>query len=206
LYCANKGKKYNGKIMNKSISIILASAVALSATPVLAEVTTGPRAEVLVGYDSASVDLGEFGLGSYSEGGVAYGVGLGYDFAATPTAAIGLDVEYADSSTNIEYRDGSVFAKVSTGRDLYVGARATFAVSEAFNLYAKAGYTNARLKAFVTDGVDSFSESANGDGIRAGVGGQLNFGKVYALAEYRYSNYEANLSRNQALVGLGIRF
>jgi len=188
------------------VSLLLASSAVFAANPAFAEVESGARAEVLVGYDDASVDLAELGLGSFSEGGVAYGVGLGYDFAVSSKTAIGIDVEYADSSTKVEYDVAPDFLKLSTGRDLYVGARATFAVSDSLNLYAKAGYTNARLKVVYDDGVSVTTAAANGDGIRGGIGAQLNFGKAYALAEYRYSNYEGDLSRNQAMLGLGVRF
>ncbi len=95
------------------------------------------------------------------------------------------------------------FAEVKAGRDLYAGGRATFAVSPTANLYLKGGYTNARFKA--TDGEDRFAE--NVDGFRIGAGGQLTLaGKAYVGAEYRYSNYEAGLSRNQVALTVGTRF
>ncbi len=192
--------------MKKFITLALASAAVLSATPAFADVQSGFRAEGLVGYDEITADLTDFGLGEPSEGGFAYGVGLGYDFAVSEKAALGVDLEFADSSTNIEYDDGIEAAGVSTGRDLYVGARATFAVSDSINLYAKAGYTNARVNAFYDDGVTVISDSANGDGIRGGIGAQLNLDKLYVFTEYRYSNYEAGISRNQGMAGLGFRF
>jgi outer membrane immunogenic protein len=92
---------------------------------------------------------------------------------------------------------------VKSGRDLYAGGRVSFAVSPTANLYVKGGYTNARFKA--DDGVDSVSE--NFDGYRLGAGGQLNVsGKAYVGAEYRYSNYEDGLSRNQVALTVGTRF
>ena len=192
--------------MKKFITLALAATAALSATPAFADVQSGFRAEGLLGYDEISVDLTEYDLGNPSEGGFAYGVGLGYDFAVSEKAALGIDLEFADSSTNIEYDDGVEAVGVSAGRDLYVGARATFAVGDSVNLYAKAGYTNARLNAFYNDGVTFISESDNGDGIRAGVGAQLNLDKLYVFTEYRYSNYEAGISRNQGMAGIGFRF
>ena len=192
--------------MKKFVTSVLATSVAFCATPAFAEVTSGARAEVMVGYDEVSIDLSDFGLANESQGDVAYGVGLGYDFAVSPNAALGIDVEYSDSSAKFEYAVAPETLVASTGRDLYVGARATFAVSDSFNLYAKAGYTNARVKIVYDDGVTAISESGNGEGIRGGIGGQVSFGKAYGFAEYRYSNYEAGISRNQGMVGLGIRF
>lgn len=192
--------------MKKFITTAFVASAAFSATPAFAEIQSGARAEALIGYDNVSVDLSDLGFEDGDKGGFAYGVGLGYDFAVSEKAAIGIDVEYSDSSTKVEVEVAPEFARVSTGRDLYVGARATFAVSDSVNLYAKAGYTNARIKAFYDDGIDTFSESANGDGIRGGVGAQFSVGQAYLLAEYRYSNYEGGFSRNQGMVGIGVRF
>ncbi|MGH6783773.1 MAG: outer membrane protein, partial [Sphingomicrobium sp.] len=119
-------------------------------------------------------------------------VGAGYDFAVGNGAALGVDVEASDSTTDVDI--------VSTGRDLYAGARATFAVSPTANVYVKGGYTNARIKA---DGLGS----ANGDGFRLGAGAQLSIGgKAYVGGEYRYSNYESDFSRHQLAAVIGTRF
>lgn len=69
------------------------------------------------------------------------------------------------------------FVRISTGRDLYVGARATFAVSDTLNLYAKGGYTNARIKGARGDGTATISDTDIGDRIRGGIGAQLNLAK-----------------------------
>jgi outer membrane immunogenic protein len=77
-------------------------------------------------------------------------------------------------------------------------------------LYAKAGYTNARVKVSYDDGdtgVDNFNYHRNLDGIRLGVGAEYAVGpNSFVKAEYRYSNYEKGFSRNQALAGFGFRF
>ena len=45
------------------------------------------------------------------------------------------------------------------------------------------------------------------DGGRVGLGAQFLIGKsAYVGAEYRYSNYEAGLSRNQVALTVGTRF
>jgi outer membrane immunogenic protein len=102
---------------------------------------------------------------------------------------------------------GTTRARLSAGRDLYVGGRITGAVSDKFNVYAKAGYTNARFKGRVTTGATTVSDSANADGFRAGVGAQyMVTSNAYVGAEYRYSNYEAGLSRHQLAATIGYRF
>lgn len=173
-----------------------ASAAFLSATPALAQdaaAVSGPRVEAIVGYDRLKA-LGE------KDGGILFGIGAGYDFAVGPAVSLGADVEAAESTQEEGDED---IAQVKAGRDLYAGGRVTLAVSPDANLYLKGGYANARFKA--TDGIDSVSE--NFDGFRLGAGGQLSLtGKAYVGAEYRYSNYEQGLSRNQVALTVGTRF
>jgi outer membrane immunogenic protein len=173
------------------------AATLLGATPALAQdapaAPTGPRVEAIVGYDRVKA-LGE------KDGGALFGIGAGYDFAVGPAVSIGADVEASESTQKEGDED---IAEVKAGRDLYAGGRVTLAVSPTANLYVKGGYTNACFKA--TDGVDTFSE--NFDGFRLGAGGQLALaGKAYVGAEYRYSNYEAGLERNQVALTVGTRF
>ncbi|MFM6829077.1 MAG: porin family protein [Novosphingobium sp.] len=187
----------------KKISIALAAVAAAAASPAFAEAPSGVRTEVLVGWDRVSLDLGDFGLGTYNEDGVGFALGLGYDIPTAGSVAFGVDAEVSDSTTKYEFTDGVDRVSLSTGRDLYAGARVTAAVNPKLNLYGKVGYTNARIKGTV----NNTSESANGDGVRLGLGAQLGMGgNSYGLVEYRYSNYEAGFSRNQVLAGFGLRF
>jgi outer membrane immunogenic protein len=179
--------------------ILFASAFSvafLAATPAFAQdvaAPVGPRVEALVGYDRVKA-LGE------KDGGALFGVGAGYDFAVGPAVSLGADVEATESTQKEGDED---IAQVKAGRDLYAGGRVSFAVSPTANLYLKGGYTNARFKA--TDGVDTVAE--NFDGFRLGAGGQMTLtGKAYVGAEYRYSNYEDGLARNQVALTVGTRF
>ncbi len=187
----------------KKFSIALAAVAAAVSTPAFAEAPSGVRTEVLVGWDRVSLDLNGLGLGTYNEDGVGFALGVGYDVPTTGNVAFGVDAEISDSTTKTVYDDGIDRAVVSTGRDLYAGARITAAVNPQLNLYGKVGYTNARIKAEL----NGVSDGENGDGVRFGLGAQLGMGgNSYALVEYRYSNYEAGFSRNQVLAGLGLRF
>ena len=179
------------------------------ATPALAQDNQnlgGFRIEGLVGYDAPSIE---------DEGtdGIAYGVGVGYDFQAG-NAVFGIEAEAMDSSANEEIT-GAVLPgdtlRVRAGRDLYVGGRVGFGVGGNSLIYAKAGYTNARVRVDYEDGtagtVDDFTERANLDGIRAGAGAQIGIGSnAYLKTEYRYSNYEAGVDRHQVVGGIGFRF
>lgn len=173
-----------------------ASAAFLSASPALAQgaaAVSGPRVEALVGYDRVRA-AGE------KDGGALFGIGAGYDFAVGNGVSLGADVEATESTQKEGDED---IAEVKAGRDLYAGGRATFAVSPNANLYVKGGYTNARFKA--TDG--EVTDSANFDGFRLGAGGQYGIGgKAYVGGEYRYSNYEAGLTRHQVALTVGTRF
>lgn len=187
----------------KKISIALAVLAASAATPAFAEAPAGSRLEVLAGWDKISVDASDFGLGTYSEDGVSYSVALGYDIPTAGSVAFGVDAEIGGASTKYEYDDGVDQFKLKAGRDLYVGARVTAAVNPKLNLYGKVGYTNARLKVEF----NGASAAENGDGVRFGLGAQLELSApIYAVVEYRYSNYESNFSRNQVVAGIGARF
>ena len=194
--------------MNKFISIIATgTALAAFATPASAAITGG-RVEAVLGWDHASVDFDEFGadVGLNSDG-VAFGLGAGYDFGVGATTSIGVDIEATESTAELDLTDGTDSVEISLGRDLYAGGRITFAVSPNANVYVKAGYTNARIKATLTEGTVVTSESANADGLRGGIGAQFAIGgNAYVGGEYRYSNYEADFSRHQVLATLGFRF
>ncbi|MBS0504604.1 MAG: porin family protein [Proteobacteria bacterium] len=164
----------------------------------------GGRAEAIVGWDKNKLDTG---AGTLNRDGVVFGLGLGYDFVIGTTASLGIDVEASESSADVSATSGTTSAKLSIGRDLYAGARATFALSDRANLYFKAGYTNARVKGSVTLAGTTTSASANADGIRGGAGVQFMLSsKMYVGGEYRYSNYENDYSRHQVVGTVGFRF
>lgn len=180
------------------------------ATPVFAQDNPGNlggfRVEGVIGYDHPSIQ---------DEGadGITYGMGVGYDFQSG-NAIFGIEAEATESSAD---QDVTGFAipgdtlRVRAGRDLYVGGRAGFAVGGNNLIYAKAGYTNARVRVDYEDGtagtVADFTERTNLDGIRAGVGAQIGLGSnAYLKTEYRYSNYQDGVDRHQVVGGFGFRF
>lgn len=172
--------------------ILATSALALVAvaTPAFAQDQadapfTGPRAEVVAGWDHVG------GLGE-GKSGFAYGGALGYD-RQLGNVVIGADAEITGSTTKEKDLD------VKAGRDLYVGGRLGYVIGGSTLVYGKGGLTNAR---FSVGGVGTTF-----DGWRAGAGVEHNFGKFYGKVEYRYSRYEeADLNRDQVVAGLGVRF
>ncbi|MFD1611334.1 outer membrane protein [Sphingomonas tabacisoli] len=188
----------------RKITVLAAAVAAAVSAPAFAGVT-GPRAEAVVGWDSSHISVS--GVGSLTRSGLVYGLGVGYDFGIGSRASFGIDAEATDATTDVDVTDGTGRYRLAIGRDLYVGGRVTAAVSDKLNVYAKAGYTNARVKGSITAGGTTSSGSANADGIRGGLGLQYALGsKAYLGAEYRYSNYEGGFSRNQVVGTIGFRF
>ena len=179
--------------------------LAAAATPAAAE---GFRAEVHGGWDHVRAD----GPGNNnSESGIVYGIGAGYDVAIAPKVELGLDLS-ADLSS-LDECEGSVIlagdtACIDAKRDLAAAIRLGYKVSERGTLYALAGYTNARFRFdYTTPAGVTTRDSRNLDGFRLGAGYQHGFGeKMYGKVEYRYSNYEADVTRHQVLLGVGVNY
>ncbi len=172
--------------------VIAAMLAATLSTPAFAQQNpafTGLRVEGLVGYDNVNIP------GLKNPDGLVYGVGVGYDFAAGGVL-VGVEADITDSTSKIKLLGPDIEA----GRDIYVGARLGTIVGQNNLIYVKGGYTNAR-----------FSQSGfggeNGDGFRLGAGIEHAMSEnTFVKLEYRYSNYEGDISRNQAVGGFGFRF
>lgn len=183
------------------------AALAIGATPAAAQTTgtpSGARVEALVGYDSLRVDLNEFGIDDdLRDNDVMYGIGAGYDFAVSPGVSAGVDLEYTQSNNKRDFDDGEENVEISTGRDLYAGGRVSLPISDVANVYAKAGYTNLQVTG-ESAGVD---DKVNLDGYRVGAGAQFAITRgAYVGGEYRFSDYEEDVTRHQFAVTLGTRF
>jgi outer membrane immunogenic protein len=202
---------------------LLATALAATtvlATPAFAQDSdpsfTGPRAEVVAGWDR--IDDGA-NSGTKASDGVVYGGAVGYDFQAGG-AVLGVEGEITgstnkDTATSVIVTNDSL--RLKAGRDLYVGGRVGFLAGPRTLIYAKGGYTNAKLNTRYINGANTTNVSENADGWRAGAGAEFMLSNnVYLKAEYRYSNYsringpgasaDIDLDRHQVVGGLGIRF
>lgn len=181
--------------------------LAAAAAPASAE---GFRAEIHGGWDHVRAD-GPGINNNDSDSGIVYGIGAGYDFAISPKVELGLDLS-ADLSTMEECESSVVLpsdrACLDAGRDLAAAVRLGYKVSDRGTLYALAGYTNARFRFdYTTPAGVTTRDGRNLDGFRLGAGYQHDFGKrLYGKVEYRYSNYEAGVTRHQALMGVGVKF
>lgn len=221
--------------MKKFAAILVAGTTALVAVPAMAQESddkfTGPRVEALVGYDDvragSSVDDDGNDNNDQSIDGVNYGIGIGYDIDLGG-AVLGLEGEYTDSTAKTEFDNGDFegfgFGRVDAGRDLYVGARIGAKVQPDLLLYAKGGYTNAKLNVLTNDGVTEYDEDFDLDGYRIGAGAEYALSNnTFVKLEYRYSNYQkgevdfggdlpdsdrfdVDLDRHQIMAGFGMRF
>lgn len=189
---------------------------------------TGFRVEGHVGYSHANVqlfnrddfpDLAAIDNDAGSDG-VMLGVGVGYDVdlaGLVVGAEAGIDWTLGDSRLQVGDVDTEV--KLDYGRDIEVGARVGKRIGRNLLLYAKGGYTNLRVNARGTglidfDGVGDggFRASGNLDGWRVGGGAEVALpagflgGAAYGKLEYRHSEYDADVSKDEALLALGFRF
>ncbi len=178
----------------KNVTIAVAIAASVLASPAMAQENgdfSGVKATAIAGYDN--IDVGIDGVDNVE--GFLYGGTLGYDIQSG-NVVYGAELEATESTGRISTTGG----RIEAGRDLYAGGRLGFVVGDSALLYAKAGYTNARVS-YPGLGGD------NGDGVRVGAGVEYKLSdKMFARGEYRYSNYEAGVSRNQGLVSLGMKF
>ena len=194
--------------MKKIFALGVATAAVACATPAAARDVAnrgGFSVGVVGGYDHVTLAVpGDKG----SKDGFVYGIVAGYDYNLGQ-GSLGVEAE-VDGSTTKE-RNGSVALKA--GRDLYAGVRAAYAVNPQVSVYAKGGYTNARLN--LEDGNTSYG--FNNGGFRLGGGVEVAVSQpIVARLEYRYSDYGRthiegqdtgiSIRRHQVVAALVTRF
>ena len=192
---------------NLSLRAALSLPALLVASPTLAQTFEGPRVEATVGWDQLSYDLGS-AAGSTTErrADLGYGVAAGYDRAVSPTVIVG--VEGAATFSQGDYTTAATGDTVHVRRDLSAAVRVGTRVGGNALVYGKLGYSNLQL------GLDTLDATLtptygrrNYDGVLLGVGAEVGLtGNTYLKSEYRYTNYEDGVSRQNILTGIGIRF
>ncbi|MEO0031592.1 MAG: hypothetical protein RIS94_1350 [Pseudomonadota bacterium] len=223
----------------KTTTTLIAGALALAVSaPAFAQEGTpasgfaGPRVEAIIGYDhnrsGSTKDIDTSANIKQSIDGLMYGAGIGYDVAAGNNLTLGAEAELTGSTAKWDNNNGvpNTFnlGRVKASRDIYVGARAGYAVSPSTLVYLKGGYTNARFNLEGTDGTTNLNQRLDTDGWRIGAGVEQKLGEnMYAKVEYRYSKYgkaeydyngstpdssrfSIDTDRHQVVVGVGMRF
>lgn len=186
----------------------MASAVAV-ATPAFAQDSTfaGPRIEATIGYDSVHSD-DHVAATPNSINAARLGIAAGYDVAIGKVVTVGVEggIGWALGDGR-SYTAGGTTTTIDTGRDIDLSLRVGARVAPHTLVYAKGGWANSEFHGTAKTGASVISASSNEDGWRAGVGVEQMLGEhVYAKAEYRYTDYGDDVTRHQALVGVGYRF
>ena len=168
----------------------------------------GVRIDLMAGFDSVRADV-EGDDDNETFRGAVFGVGVGYDM---PMGAVdfGIDAEATFTTTDRTIAAG----ELALGRDLYVGGRITGHVSNSVSVYGKVGYTNLGIRTDLNEGQtvpDLDDVRGTLSGVRGALGIQISAGdddddNVYYGVEARYSNYEAGVTRRQAMLVIGTRF
>nr|WP_314447349.1 porin family protein [uncultured Sphingomonas sp.] len=195
--------------MKTPLGLFAAAILAAAAsTPAAAADFTGPRAEVTVGLDRLDFDLSALGTSdSAHPKGVTLGGSIGYDAPLGGGLVAGVEAGVTWSTAKRTFTNGTDTASLDAGRDFDFSARLGAQVGPRTLLYGKAGYTNLRLSADSNIAGVSLSSATNLDGYRLGLGVEQGLSSnTYLKGEYRYSNYEQDVSKNEVLAGVGLRF
>lgn len=202
--------------MRISTSAALATILAVPfATASSAAQFDGPFVGAQVGWQSEKMQDLKSSIGTVpvdnTKNSVTGGVFAGYDKTINGRfvvgAEAGLDVASDDEVTR-SFSGTSYSVDPKYAIDLT--ARAGYLVNPQTLLYARGGYTNARIRTTATNaaGVDSASNSQDGWLVGGGAERQLN-DHVSARAEYRYSKLsedDGKDQRHRVLAGLSYRF
>ena len=212
------GKPMNEKQefkMKKFFAVSALAVAASAAVPAMAQDANvpfdGPYVAAMAGWDKVRIDTP---IGGGSDDGILFGGVVGFD-KNIKGVVLGVEGEYADS--NVKESADNVFvvgdrASLKTGRDLYAGVRLGGELVPGFLVYAKGGYTNAKVTASYDDGAVIVSGSDKLDGYRLGAGVETNVSGFLARVEYRYSDYGhyegtgIQPDRHQVAAMLGYRF
>ena len=201
--------------MTRILSSVAAMAlVAGLGTAASAEPFNGPFVGVQAGWSqddlgTASTPIGDVAVGRSQES-FAGGAFAGYDHKVGSRIVVGAEGGVQFGADDSIVRDGAARVTVDPKRSFDLTARAGYLVGDNTLLYARGGYTNARVKTTVADAAGVRSASANRDGWLVGGGIEHAISDaISARAEYRYSDLgedAGKFDRHQALFGIAYRF
>ncbi len=202
--------------MKRIVSSVAALALAVGlGSAASAEPFNGPFVGVQAGWNqddlgTPSTPLGDVAVGR-SQDSLSGGVFAGYDYKISPRVVLGAEAGVQFGADDSIVRDtGATRVTVDPKRSIDLTARAGYLVTDDTLLYARGGYTNARVKTSVENAAGIRSASANRDGWLLGGGIEHALSdNVSARAEYRYSDLsegDGKFDRHQALFGIAYRF
>ena len=202
--------------MIRALTVAAVLATAAASMPAAAAEFSGFRAELQGGWDSTSIGyVDRFGTNwEKSNSAFGYGAEVGYDFPISEGVILGALGNIAGSTANAEDmlcpnggacllgRDN---VNANLGFNFSLMARVGFKVADSTLLYGAGGYANQNIKYYITPvGGTTLADSNSYGGFRLAAGVEQAFGeKLYGKLEYRYSDYNSNLTTNQVWAGVG---
>lgn len=202
--------------MKYVLSSVAAAALAAGlAAPAAAEPFNGPFVGAQVGWSqhdagTPTTPLGELPI-DRTKDGVSGGVYAGYDAKLGSNFVLGAEagVQFSKNNELAASTDVARFT-LDPKRSIDLTARAGYLAGDNTLLYARGGYTNARISTGVEDAAGLTRVSENRDGWLVGGGVEHAFtDNLSARAEYRYSDLsegDQKFDRHQALFGFSYRF
>ncbi|QAY78224.1 porin family protein [Sphingosinicella sp. BN140058] len=194
--------------MNYGLIGLAATALVTYGSAARAEDFTGPRVEATIGWDQLRFDLARYGIaGTNKESDIAWGLGVGYDLPLNANLIAGVEASVTFSDVDKAFSDGTTDYGAHARRDLELSGRLGTRIGSNALLYGKLGYTNFRVGQETSSAGLTSVDTVNLDGVRLGTGIKVALSKAaYLKTEYRYSNYQDGVSRNDVVTGLGLRF
>ena len=197
-------------------SMVLGTVIAVSvAGPAAAAGFDGPFVGAQVGWQSEKMRNPKSSFGtvpvSDTNNNVTGGVFVGYDKTIGDRFVVGAEAGL-DFASDDEFQN-SAGGKTYTVDPKYsydLTARAGYLVTPDMLIYARGGYTNARVRTTVTNASAISSNSSNQDGWLVGAGVERQIAPhASARIEYRYSKLsegDGKDDRHRVLAGLSYRF
>lgn len=189
-------------------AVLLAGTASVSAQ---AYEFNGFRIEGQGGWDNLKFDgVGQGFNTNVDDNGWMYGAEAGYDMRLSDSVILGVFGNYNWSTVEATAFDGFGGTIIADAKNEWSAmGRLGFKVSPSTLLYFAGGYAKTKIDYNYTPvaSLVSFDSSQSYGGVRGAVGLEQGLGSnVYAKVEYRYTNYQDGLSRNQVVGGIGIRF
>ena len=202
--------------MKRIVTSVAALALTVGlASAASAEPFNGPYVGAQAGWNQDDLGTPSTPLGDRavdrSRDSASGGVFAGYDYKVSPRFVLGAEAGVQFGADDRIVRDtGATRLTVDPKRSLDLTARAGYLMTDNTMLYARGGYTNARVQTSVENAGGIRSASVNRDGWLVGGGIEHALSdNVSARAEYRYSDLsegDGKFDRHQALFGIAYRF
>lgn len=194
---------------------IAATAIAITGSAAQAQDFNGPYTGVQAGWNEDSVGTVESPVGDLalekSKDSFNGGIFLGYDHEIAPRIVVGVEGDIGFGADDELIRTGrDTVTRIDPRRSLSLSARAGYIVADNTLVYARGGYTNARVRTTLTDAEGTTSQVSDRDAWLIGGGVERYLTPNFtARLEYRYtdlSDGNGKYDRHQALVGVAYHF